>query len=264
MHLRFPPAGCLILAAFALMTPALTPPALAFDAGAMTDAERADFRAEVRAYLLQNPEVLVEAIEVLDARKASAQALSDSDMVTENQSAIFADGRSWVGGNPQGDVTLVEFVDYRCGYCKRAHAEVTELVQTDGNIRFILKEFPILGPESVLASRFAIAVRAVAGPDIYWQLHDALMTFRGDITQAALDRLAQDLGLDPAQIATAMADPGVMAEIAANHALAEVLQISGTPTFVMQDANGRQPEILLRGYLPMADMQSMVAELRTQ
>lgn len=254
----------LALATLALATPALVTPALAFDPAAMSDADRTAFRAEVRAYLLENPEVLIEAIDVLDARKAAAQSTSDTDMIGANAPAIFADGRSWSGGNAQGDVTLVEFMDYRCGYCKRAHAEVAGLVQSDGNIHFILKEFPILGPDSVLAARFAIAVRRLAGADTYWQLHDRLMTFRGDITQSALDRLAADLGLDPAAVATAMDDPAVMEEINANHALGEALQINGTPTFVLQDTRTRKPDTLLRGYLPLSDLQAMLDDIRAK
>jgi protein-disulfide isomerase len=239
-------------------------PALAFDPAAMTEAERAAFRAEIRAYLIENPEVLVEAINELDARKAAAQAANDIDMVARNAQAIFDDGRSWIGGNVGGDVTLVEFVDYRCGYCKRAHAEVADLVQSDGAIRYVLKEFPILGEDSVLASRFAIAVRSVGGADVYWQMHDNLMNFRGDITQPALDRVALDLGLDPQVVRMAMDDPAVMAEIAANHELASALEISGTPTFVLQMAGGTQPETMLRGYLPQDQMQAVVAEIRSQ
>ena len=243
---------------------ALAQPALAFDPAAMSDAERAAFRAEIRAYLIENPEVLVEAINELDARKAAAQIANDSAKVSQNHQAIFDDGRSWVGGNPDGDVTLVEFVDYRCSYCKRAHAEVADLVQSDGNIRFVLKEFPILGDQSLLASRFAIAVRAVGGADLYWQMHDGLMNFRGDITPETLDRVAVQLGLDAQVVRTAMDDPAVMAEIDANHSLAGVLDISGTPTFVLQAVNGTKPETMLRGYLPQDQMQAVVADIRTQ
>ena len=242
---------------------ALAHPALAFDPAAMSDAERAAFRAEIRTYLIENPEVLVEAITALDARNASAQLANDSALLSQNAPAIFDDGWSWAGGNPGGDVTLVEFVDYRCGYCKRAHAEVADLVQSDGNIRYVLKEFPILGEASLLASRFAIAVRTVGGADLYWQTHDSLMNFRGDITPDALDRLAVQLGLDVQLVRQAMDDPAVMAEITANHDLATVLDISGTPTFVLQVANGSQPETMVRGYLPPDQMQEAVAGIRT-
>lgn len=242
------------LAAAALCV-GLAAPVAAFDPGAMTDAERSAFRAEVRAYLLDNPEVLMEAIAVLEARDAATQAEGDRALIDTLSADIFDDGRSWVGGNPDGDVTLVEFIDYRCSYCRRAHEDVMQLLDRDGDIRFIVKEFPILGPESLLASRFAIAVRNVAGADAYGAMLDALMTLRGAVTEDSLTQIATDAGLDPAPIIAAMDAPEVIAELQANRALAERLQINGTPGFVLGDE-------ILRGYLPLAQMQQRVAQVR--
>ena len=146
---------------------ALAAPAGAMDLTELTDAERAQFRAEVRAYLMENPEVILQAVEQMQNRQAEAQMQADFDLVTANADEIFDDGYSWVGGNPDGDITLVEFLDYRCGYCKRAHGEVAKLLETDGNIKLIVKEFPILGDQSMLASRFAVATKQVAGGDAY-------------------------------------------------------------------------------------------------
>ena len=145
----------------------MTLPAKALDLTQMTDEERAIFREEVRAYLMDNPEVIMEAVAVLEAREAEAQAQADLSLVSDNAADIFDDGFSWVGGNPDGDITLVEFLDYRCGFCKRAHGEVAKLLESDGNIRLIVKEFPILGEQSLLASRFAVATKQVAGDDAY-------------------------------------------------------------------------------------------------
>ena len=132
-------------------------PAAAMDLKALTDEERALFRAEVRAYLMDNPQVIMEAVELLQAREAEQQAQADLNLVADNADALFNDGYSWVGGNPEGDITLVEFLDYRCGYCKRAHGEVAKLLESDGNIRLIVNELPILGEQAVIASRFAVA-----------------------------------------------------------------------------------------------------------
>ncbi len=184
------------LAPAAALAFALAAPAFATDLGAMTDAEKQAFRAEVKAYLLENPEVLVEAMNVLNARQAAADAQNDATLVKTNADAIFNDPASWVGGNPEGDITLVEFTDYRCGYCRKAYDEVSELVKSDGNIRFIVKEFPILGEASLTSARFAIAVRQIAGDAAYKQAHDALITLRGDPTPETLGRLATELGLD--------------------------------------------------------------------
>ncbi|MBY5988468.1 DsbA family protein [Roseovarius atlanticus] len=232
-------------------------PAQALDLDAMTDAERAAFRDEVRAYLMENPEVIMEAVAVLEQREADAQAQSDKDLVAANADALFDDGHSWVGGNPDGDITLVEFLDYRCGYCKRAHPEVTNLLKEDGNIRFIVKEFPILGEQSVTASRFAIATQQVAGDDAYHAVSEALMAYSGDITEPALRRMAEPLDLPVDNIIAAMGSEEVTAVIEENHALGRALQISGTPSFVMENQ-------MLRGYVPQAEMEMIADEIRNE
>ncbi|MEP3686975.1 MULTISPECIES: DsbA family protein [Sulfitobacter] len=234
---------------------ALASPAVAMDLTELTDAERAQFRAEVRAYLMENPEVILQAVEQMQNNQAQAQMQADFDLVTANADEIFDDGYSWVGGNPDGDITLVEFLDYRCGYCKRAHGEVAKLLETDGNIKLIVKEFPILGDQSLLASRFAVATKQVAGNDAYKQLNDALMAFNGEVSLPALRRLGESFELDVAAIEAKMDSDEVTQEIAQTRALAQKLQITGTPTFVMQDE-------MLRGYLPYDQMMALVEEKR--
>ena len=131
-------------------------PAQAFDVTQMSDAERAAFGAEIRAYILENPQLIIEAVNLLEQQQADAAAQTDLTLVSENAEDLFNDGYSWVGGNPDGDITLVEFMDYRCGYCRRAMPEVAKLLAEDGNIRLIVKEFPILGEASMRSSRFAV------------------------------------------------------------------------------------------------------------
>ncbi len=243
------------IAAAAALAAATALPAAAFDIDAMSPAERAAFNDAVRAYLLENPEVIMEAVQVLEARQAAAQQDADAALIAANAEALFDDGVSWVGGNPEGDVTVVEFLDYKCGYCRRAFSEVERLVDSDDDVRLILKEFPILGEESMRAARFAIATRNVAGPDAYKAVHDQLMTLNGTINDAALGRLAREAGLDADAILAAMGDDAVTDELRANRALAQTLQISGTPAFVMEDT-------LVRGYIPFDRMQAMVADAR--
>lgn len=221
----------------------------------MTDAEREAFRAEVRAYLLENPDVLVEAMNVLQDREQAAAADREKETLATEQAAIFNDENSWVGGNPDGDITVVEFLDYRCGYCRKAWQEVDELVKSDGNIRFVVKEFPILGEQSVLSSRFAIAVRQLHGDEAYIAAHDALISLRADATPDSLAALATELGHDPAAVLAKMNAPEVTAVIEANHALATKLEISGTPTFVVQNT-------MVRGYVPLDGMREIVADER--
>jgi protein-disulfide isomerase len=242
----------LTLAALALAAT----PALGLEIDNMTEAERAAFRAEVRAYLMDNPEVLMEAIGVLEQRQAEAEAQADTDLVAQNRAALFEDGHSWVGGNPEGDITIVEFLDYRCGYCKRAHPEVAELIASDGEIRYIIKEFPILGDQSRLASRFAVAVQTVAGDAAYKRVSDALMGQRSDVTEASLAELANTLGLDTDAIMAKMSSDAVDSVLQSNRMLAQRMQITGTPTFVFEDR-------MVRGYAPLDAMQQIVEEVRT-
>lgn len=246
-----------LLASAALIIAGLSAPAQAFDISAMDDAERAAFRAEIRSYLLDNPEVILEAYQVYEERVNAAKANAEKQIVAAYGEQIFNDENSWVGGNPDGDIVLVEFMDYRCGYCKKAYSEVNQLIESDGNIRFIVKEFPILGEQSVLASRFAVATKMVAGDEAYEKVHDELMTFKGNIAEKSLARLAKDLDLDGDAIMAKMTTPEVDAVLGQNHNLASVLEISGTPTFILGDE-------LLRGYVPLADMQELVAAVRAR
>lgn len=235
----------------------LATPLAALDLENMNSQERALFRSEVRAYLLENPEVLQEAITILQQRNQNAQVTADIELAQANADDLFNDGFSFVDGNPDGDVTIVEFMDYRCGYCKRAFPEVAQLIEADPNIRLIVKELPILGEQSLRASRFAIATQIVAGDDAYKSVHDTLMEYRGDISQQSLTRLGNTLGLDTSAIIDAMDTDVVNQIIAANSALAQRLQISGTPTFVFDDQ-------IVRGYVQLAQMEQIVDELRSQ
>lgn len=232
-------------------------PAQALDLEEMSAAEREAFRAEVRAYLLENPEVIMEAVSVLEEREQQAQMAHDRELVAANRDALINSDQSWSGGNPEGDITLVEFIDYRCGYCRRAFDEVEQLVEIDGDINFILKEFPILGEESEMASRFAIATLQVAGDDAYKQVHDALMTMTGPVNEASLRRLAEPLQLDADAIVAQMQSDAVSNVLADNRDLATRLRISGTPSFVMNDE-------ILRGYLPLEAMLQITDEIRAQ
>jgi protein-disulfide isomerase len=220
-----------------------------------TEGERAALHAEIRAYLLAHPELLLEVIQELEQRQQAETAKNDADLIAANATAIFDDGFSHVAGNPEGSLTIVEFLDYQCGYCRRAHPEIAELIASDGDIRLIVKEMPILGPGSELAARAALATLITAGPEAYAALHDRLMRLEGQVDDARLDALLAELGHDPAAIREGMDDPEVDRRLAATRALAETLAISGTPTFVLGDR-------MLRGYLPPEAMQALLAEVR--
>ena len=212
---------------------ALGAPAAAQDASQpaptqMTPEAREALHSEIRAYLLDNPEVIVEAIEVLETRRKAETAAGDKELVAANREALVDDGFSWVGGNPEGDITLVEFFDYRCGFCKRAHPVVERLVEEDGNIRLVLKEFPILGPESVMAGRMALAALSI-DPSKYQTLNDALMAHRGTLTEVAGYRIAKEVGYDLAELKARKDDARIDEQLRQTYALAETLGLQGTP-----------------------------------
>ncbi|SLN11543.1 Disulfide bond formation protein D precursor [Pseudoruegeria aquimaris] len=246
-----------LLLAGAALAALASSPAAAFDISAMSDAERGAFREEVRSYLLENPELLLEVIAVLEKQQAEAQATGDQQLIQTNATALFEDENSWVGGNPEGDVVLVEFMDYRCGYCKKAFEEVEALLESDGNIRFIVKEFPILGEESEMAARFAIATLQLEGDAAYKAVHDDLMTMRGQVSEGSLAKIGRAAGIDVEAVKAHMDSDDVSSVIAENRALAARLNISGTPGFVLGDT-------MLRGYLPLDAMREVVKEIRTQ
>jgi protein-disulfide isomerase len=225
---------------------------------------RAALRAEIRAYLMENPEIIFEAVAEFERRTASAQSDMDQTLVEINAESIFADPASWEGGNPDGDIVLVEFADYRCSFCRRAFEQVMEFMGVDGNVRFVIKELPILGPQSELAARFAIAVLQIAGPDVYFRAHEALMTGATEPTDAGLTQLAVTLGLDPATVVSRMQTSEVTDVIRENRALAQRLQINGTPTFaIAQGTPGAWQRFeLLRGFLPASDLGLLAADLR--
>ena len=221
----------------------------------MTDLQRDAFRAEVRAYLIDNPGVIMEAIAVLEDRQEQAEATRDETLAQINMNALINDGVSFVGGNPEGDITIIEFVDYRCGFCRRAHPEVAELITSDGNIRIITKEFPILGEQSMLASQFAVATMTVAGNEAYKMVSDALIALQSDITPASLSSLASAFDLNTDAIFAEMQSDATKTVLINNRALGDRMQITGTPTFIFGDQ-------LVRGYINLSQMRQIVEQKR--
>ena len=227
----------------------------ALDLSKMSAAERALLQEEIRLYLLENPEIIMEAVEVLRKKEQQAAIQSDFELVKKNKKAIFDDGFSFIGGNPNGDITLVEFVDYRCGYCKKAHNEVEKLLSTDRNIRFVIKEFPILGEDSLVLSKFALAVKIVHGDEMYKLVHDILIKMKSPPIEKALDQIMNNLNLDADHVESKMESNEVNGMITYTRTLADRLEISGTPTFVMNDE-------LIRGYVPFDTLINIVDNKR--
>jgi len=181
--------------------------------------EQAEIRAVVREYLINNPDVLREALDALELR-ANAERWQE----------VKSDPRDFSIGPADAPITIVEFFDYRCPYCHAAYEWVRELARTRRDVRLVLKELPILGDPSMEAARASVAAMPQGR---YWAFHGALISYRGDLTSAAIDRLARDSGIDVARMRRAMDSPDITALLEANRGLAVDYQLSGTPGFII-------------------------------
>jgi protein-disulfide isomerase len=208
----------------------------------------------VRDYILENPEIIAEAIQRLQQRKKMAEAAADIRLLADNRAELVNDPTSPVGGNVKGDVTVVEFFDYRCGVCKRIHPIVNQLVKSDPNIRRVYKEWPILGPNSVLAARAAIASRKQGK---YLSFHKVMMEANSSFGESAIMAMAESVGIDTAKLRQDMRSAETNAVIRKNYALAEKLKLNGTPSFVIGDT-------LLRGGRDLESLRAIVAEARAR
>ena len=195
---------------------------------------RGEIEKIVRDYLIANPEVLQEAIAELEKKQAAEEAEKHQAAVKDNAEAIFNSPRQVTVGNPQGDVTFVEFFDYNCGYCKRAMADMFELMKNDPKLKVVLKEFPVLGPGSVEAARVAVAVRMQdkTGKK-YLDFHQKLLTGRGQVDKARAMAVAKEAGLDVARIEKRHRQRRSPARLEESLKLAEKLGLNGTPSYVI-------------------------------
>lgn len=227
---------------------------------AQTLAEERDEAAElsadriesiVRDYLMREPEIIYEALQELQRRQNEAAAERQRQAVVANRDELHHDPAAPVGGNPDGDVTLVEFFDYRCMYCRRVVSSMQALLEDDDELRVVFKELPVLGEESVRAARAALASREQGE---YVPFHFALMR-ADDLSEGAILELAADLGLDPQQLREDMRGPKVEAAIQANYSLANKLGIEGTPAFVIGDQ-------VIPGAIDQARMRQLIEEAR--
>ncbi len=230
---------------------------IAMDINNLTNADRKVLQKEIRRYILENPDIIFEAADIVRKRQAALEVQEDEELIQSNFNEIFYDNYSYVGGNPDGDITIVEFVDYKCGYCRKAAELVRELIAKDDNIRFVVKEFPILGEASLVSSKFAIAVKNIGGPEKYKVAHDILLALTAEPTEIYLRRIAKELELNPEELFEAMQSDLVAQEIDQTGELAQKLQISGTPTFILGDQ-------FLRGFVPLEILSKAIHSERTK
>ncbi|HUC12630.1 MAG TPA: DsbA family protein [Stellaceae bacterium] len=213
---------------------------------------RPQIEAIIHDYLMQHPDVLIAALRQAEDKLHQDEAVKASQAVSEHQKEVFSDPSTPIGGNPQGDVALVEFFDYRCPYCKQVEPSLETMLKQDPQLRLVYKEFPILGPVSVVAARAALAAQRQGKYDAF---HDAMMEARGNITDDTVYRVAGSVGLDVDKLKHDMASPEIAQEIKSNLKLADALDIHGTPAFVI---DGK----VVPGAADIDTLKSMVSDAR--
>ncbi|NKB28187.1 MAG: thioredoxin domain-containing protein [Rhodobacteraceae bacterium] len=211
-----------------------------------------DVKRLVLETILENPEIVMEAVAILQQREQAEQAASAAAALVENEELLFNDPQAEVLGNPDGDVTVVEFFDYNCHFCRESSEAVASLLESDPNVRLVMREFPILSEGSVEAARVALAAR---NQDGYEAFHWALMSMKGQAQLASVLKLARDNGLDVDQLRVDMNAPEIDEHIENSRALAAALGISGTPSFVVGNT-------LVPGAVPLEQLQQIIAQER--
>ena len=214
--------------------------------------QRREIESIIHDYLLQHPDVLIEAIRAAEEKVKTEAGEKAQQALIARRSEIFDEPGTPVGGNPKGDVTLVEFFDYRCPYCKQVHPRLQELLADDRQLRIAYKEFPILGAVSIAAARAALAAHRQSK---YETFHDAMMAAKGEITEDTVYRVAGSVGLDVDRLKRDMSSPQIDAALRANHTLAEALDITGTPGFVIGDQ-------MVPGAIELSSLRELVAGAR--
>jgi protein-disulfide isomerase len=206
----------------------------------------------IHDYLLHNPDVLIEAVRGAEDKLNHEADAKAAKILSDRRSEIFNDPATPVGGNPQGNVTVVEFFDYRCPYCKQVLPELQTLLREDHKLRFVYKEFPVLGPVSIVAARAALAAQRQGK---YEAFHTAMMATKGQITDDTVYKVAASVGLDVDRLKQDMASPEIGQAIKGNLALAEALNIHGTPGFIIGNK-------IVPGAIDLDTLKDMISEAR--
>jgi protein-disulfide isomerase len=240
---------------FALLVAAVSlavwrPPAAI--AAEFTPDQKKEIESIVRDYLKNHPEMLIDAIQAADDKLKADEKDKAAQALTTRKQQVFDDPQSPVAGNPKGDVTMVEFFDYRCPYCKQVQPSLEKLVGDDHQLRFVLKEFPVLGPESETAARVALAAKKQGKYDAF---HRAMMATTGHIDEQVIFKVAASVGLDVDRIKQDMKSPDVDQELKANLDLGKALDLDGTPSFIVGDT-------IVPGAISASDLKQLVVDAR--
>ena len=209
----------------------------------------------IKEYILENPEIIIEAIEIYQKRQNSKTIDKEKKLIKSLRTEILDDKNSYQYGDINSNTTIVEFIDYNCGYCKKNHEIMMNILNENNDIKYIIKELPILGESSLLASKFAINIYLVDGPKIYEKFYDKLMRHNSQLNFDILDKIAKKVGSSIKDFNSQLNVDGVNSVILKNLTLADKLSIDGTPTFIIEDN-------IFRGFLSFDQLQEIIDNLR--
>lgn len=226
--------------------------AQAADAPAFTDAQKKELDTMMRDYMMNNGKLIMDAVDKYRQDQQNAEEKAFDDKIKARSSDLYKDSRSPAAGNKDGDVTLVEFFDYNCGYCKHAFKDLQTLMNDDKKLKVVFKDIPILSESSLTAALYALASHKQGK---YWEYHSALMEHTGQLNDEVLQSVGKTVGLDVEKLKKDAQDPEIRSTIEANLALARDLGINGTPAFVVGDK-------ALRGAYGLDAMKKAVEDTR--
>jgi protein-disulfide isomerase len=209
----------------------------------------------IRKFILANPEIILESLKRYEEKVEADTKTIEQQIIKKELALITTNNTSYIGGNPNGSITVIEFLDYKCGYCKKAHGQILELINSNPEIRFIVKEFPILGDESMIASKASVAVLLDQGSKVYRTFTERLLKFNGRITIDSIKNLLKSIGGETERIQKLMESKAVYNILNSNYNLAKQLKIRGTPTFII----GTE---IVRGYKNVEELQNIISKVK--
>ena len=217
--------------------------------------ERDEINNLIKNYILDNPEIIIEAIELFQKKQSLNAIKKEKEIIKSLSSELYDDSNSYFFGNKKSELKIVEFIDYNCGYCKKNHEIIMNILNDNNDVKYIIKELPILGESSLLASKFAIEIYLVDGPKIYEKFYDTLMRHNSQLNFEILNKIAKKVGSSIKDFNSQLNVDKVNDVILKNLTLADKLSIDGTPTFIIEDN-------IFRGFISFDQLQEIIDNFR--
>ena len=221
----------------------------------LDEGKKEELYGLIKNYILDNPEIIIEAIEIFQKKQSFNAIKKEKEIINSFSSELYNDPNSYFFGNENSELNIVEFIDYNCGYCKKNHEVMMNIINANNDIKYIIKELPILGESSLLASKFAIIIYLIDGPKIYKKFYDKLMRHNSQLNFEILNKIAKKVGSSIKNFNSQLNEDKVNNVILKNLTLADKLSIDGTPTFIIDDN-------IFRGFISFDQLQEIIDNLR--